>query len=123
MLLAQVLEVIAFHDLDAAVTDGEVVAVLGDPGRGDGYAFRSALVFHGPGQGAHHVDADRVAGALGLDNAQSAEDGSLAHRDGVDSVVLDVLSLPGFHAHGLEELLDEGLEFRGGHNEQVGPTV
>src|ERR1700758_5216441 len=49
VLLAQVLEVVAFHDLDAAVAGGEGVAVLGDPRGGDDDALGGVDVFHGAG--------------------------------------------------------------------------
>ena len=71
---------VAFHDLDAAVAGGKGVAILGDPGRSDDDAFGGVLVFHGAGQCANHIDADRVARAFGLDDTQPAEDWRLAQR-------------------------------------------
>jgi hypothetical protein len=42
VFLAEVLDLLALHDFDAAVTGRESVAVFGDPGRGDEYALGSS---------------------------------------------------------------------------------
>jgi hypothetical protein len=56
VFFAQVFEVVAFRDLDAAVAGGEGVAVLGDPGGSDDDAL-GVLVFHGAGQCADYSDS------------------------------------------------------------------
>src|SRR5579864_8710306 len=73
VLLAQVLNVLAFHDFDAPVPGRESVPVLGHPGRCDEYALSSVLIFHDAGQGADGLDADGAAVALGLDDAHATE--------------------------------------------------
>jgi hypothetical protein len=123
VFLAEVLDVLAFHDFDAAVAGREGVTVFGDPGGGDEYALGGVLVFHDPGQCADGLDADGVAVALGLDDAHAAEDGVVVDRDGVDAVVLDCLRVPGLHAHFLENLADEVLELVGGHRKEVRAAV
>jgi hypothetical protein len=61
VFLAEVFDVLALHDFDAAVTCSESVAVLGDPGRGDEYALGGVLVFHDAGQRANGLDVDGAA--------------------------------------------------------------
>jgi hypothetical protein len=75
MFLAQVFDLLAFDEPDAAVALGEVMAVLGDPRCGYQDSRRGVLVVHDPGQGAHRLDAHRTAIALGLDDAVAAHEG------------------------------------------------
>jgi len=119
---AQVLDLFAFHDLDAAVAGGEGVANLGDPGGGH-QALRGVLVFHHDGERAHCLDADGAAVPLGLDDAEPAEGRVFVDGDGVGSVVFGCLCVPRLHAHCLEQLPDQVLELGGRHAEQVGPAV
>jgi hypothetical protein len=82
MFLEQVFEMAAFDDLDsAAVAGGEVSAGLAHPGCGNQHAFGGVLVVHDPGQRVHGLHANDLAVALGLDDAQPADDRVLVDGD------------------------------------------
>src|SRR6202044_2145368 len=123
MFFAEVLDLLAFDDLDAAVAGREGVTVLADPGGGHHDALGRVLVFHHPGKGADGLDADRAAVSLGLDDAQAAENRILVGRHRIDAVVLRRLGSPGFHAHRLEELPNKVLELGWRHVEEVASAV
>jgi hypothetical protein len=61
VFLAQVFDLLAFDEPDAAVALGEVVAVLGHSRCGYQDPRRGVLVVHDPSQGAHRLDAHRAA--------------------------------------------------------------